>query len=303
MRNIPPPPAEVVFADVSRALREDLGDGDLTAQLIPPDAVLETTVICREPAVLSGVPWFDETFRQLDPALRVEWRARDGDAIGENQQVCALRGLARPILSGERTALNFLQTLSGTATQARRYVEAVAGTGCIILDTRKTLPGLRLAQKYAVRCGGARNHRIGLFDAILIKENHISAAGSISAAVRRALEQGAAFLLEVEVENLEQLEEALQAGAQRVLLDNFGLQELQAAVGRYKGRIELEASGGIGLGSVRAIAETGVDFISIGAVTKSVQATDYSMRYAEPPRAAKPPGDAAGRVPTGAFRG
>ena len=281
MRNVPPPPAEVVFGDVSRALREDLGDGDRTAELIPPAALLETRVICRESAVLSGVPWFNETFRQLDPAIRVDWQACDGDPIRENQQVCAVRGVARPVLSGERTALNFLQTLSGTATQARRYVEAVAGTGCIILDTRKTLPGLRLAQKYAVRCGGARNHRIGLFDAILIKENHISAAGSISAAVRRALEQDGAFLLEVEVENLGQLEEALQAGAQRVLLDNFSLQDLEAAVGRYKGRIELEASGGIDLGSVRAIAETGVDFISTGAITKSVRATDFSMRYVE----------------------
>jgi nicotinate-nucleotide pyrophosphorylase (carboxylating) len=281
MRDVPPPPAEVVFGDVSRALREDLGDGDRTAELIPPAVLLETRVICREPAVLSGIPWFNETFRQLDPAICVDWQACDGDSISEKQQVCALRGVARPVLSGERTALNFLQTLSGTATQARQYVEAVAGTGCIILDTRKTLPGLRLAQKYAVRCGGAHNHRIGLFDAILIKENHISAAGSISAAVRRALEQGGTFLLEVEVENLGQLEEALQAGAQRVLLDNFSLQDLEAAVRHYKGRIELEASGGIDLSSVRAIAETGVDFISIGEITKSVRATDFSMRYVE----------------------
>jgi nicotinate-nucleotide pyrophosphorylase (carboxylating) len=272
VRDLPLPPAEVVSGDVARALHEDLGDGDKTAQLIPPDAVLETRVISREPAVLSGSPWFDETFRQLD-------KARDGDAIRENQQVCELRGPARAILSGERTALNFLQTLSGTATRARRYVEAVSGTGCIILDTRKTLPGLRLAQKYAVRCGGARNHRVGLFDAILIKENHIAATGSISAAVRRALEQGQGLLLEVEVENLEQLEEALQAGAQRALLDNFSLTDLGIAVERYKGRIELEASGGITLESVRAIAASGVDFISVGAITKSVRATDFSMRF------------------------
>ena len=279
MCDVPLPPAEVVSGDVARALHEDLGDGDKTVQLIPPHAVLETRVISREPAVLSGRPWFDETFRQLDHAVQVAWQVRDGDAIHENQQVCGLRGPARAILSGERTALNFLQTLSGTATQARCYVEAVAGTGCIILDTRKTLPGLRLAQKYAVRCGGARNHRVGLFDAILIKENHIAAAGSISAAVRRALEQGQGLLLEVEVENLEQLEEALRAGAQRALLDNFSLAELGTAVERYKGRVELEASGGITLESVRAIAATGVDFISVGGITKSVQATDFSMRF------------------------
>lgn len=281
MRDVPPPPAEVVAGDVARALQEDLGDGDKTAVLIPAGARLATRVISREPAVLSGSPWFNETFRQLEPSIEVAWQARDGDAIHENQQVCALQGPARAILSGERTALNFLQTLSGTATRVHHFVEAVAGTGCVILDTRKTLPGLRLAQKYAVRCGGARNHRVGLFDAILIKENHIAAAGSISTAVRRALEQGKGLLLEVEVENLEQLEEALQAGAQRVLLDNFSLPDLAAAVGHYRGRIELEASGGITLESVRAIAETGVDFISTGAITKSVRATDFSMRFVE----------------------
>jgi len=278
---VAPPPAENVSADVSRALQEDLGDGDRTAELIPPQAVLETRVISREPAVLCGSPWFNEAFRQLDSSIQIDWQASDGDPIHENRQVCRLRGPARPILSGERTALNFLQTLSGTATQARQYVDAVAGTGCVILDTRKTLPGLRLAQKYAVRCGGGRNHRIGLFDAILIKENHISAAGSISAAVRHALRQAGEFLVEVEVENLEQLEEALQAGATRVLLDNFSLPGLEAAVARYKGRIELEASGGVDLGSVRAVAETGVDFISTGSITKSVRATDFSMRFVD----------------------
>jgi nicotinate-nucleotide pyrophosphorylase (carboxylating) len=240
---------------------------------------LDTRVVSREAAVLSGSPWFEETFRQLDPAVRVHWQARDGDRIDENQEVCRLHGPARAILTGERTALNFLQTLSGTATRARRYVDAVEGTGAVILDTRKTLPGLRLAQKYAVRCGGARNHRIGLFDAILVKENHIAAAGSISAAAAQALRSHPGLLLEVEVENTEQLEEALQAGAQRVLLDNFGLQGLAAAVARYKGRIELEASGGINLQTVRSVAETGVDFISTGDITKSVQATDFSMRF------------------------
>ena len=275
------PPAQVVADDVSRALREDLGDGDRTAQLLAPDSTLDTRVISRESAVLSGSPWFTETFRQLDPAIRVTWSAHDGDTLHENQEACYVRGPARAILSGERTALNFLQTLSGTATQARRYVDAVAGTGCIILDTRKTLPGLRLAQKYAVRCGGARNHRIGLFDAILIKENHISAAGSISAAVGQARRQSPGLLLEVEVENLDQLEEAVRAGAQRVLLDNFSLPDLESAVGRYKGRIGLEASGGIDLSTVRRVAETGVDFISAGDITKSVQATDFSMRFVE----------------------
>ena len=273
------PPPDVVATDVSRALQEDLGSGDCTAALIPADALLETRVLCRESAVLSGSPWFAETFRQLDPAVQLDWRARDGERIDTGQHVCRLRGPARAILSGERTALNFLQTLSGTATRARRYVDAVAGTGAIMLDTRKTLPGLRLAQKYAVRCGGASNHRIGLFDAILVKENHIAAAGSISAAVQQALQRFPTLLLEVEVENLEQLEEAMQSGAQRVLLDNFGLQDLATAVRQYKGRIELEASGGIDLQTVRTVAETGVDFISTGDMTKSVQATDFSMRF------------------------
>jgi nicotinate-nucleotide pyrophosphorylase (carboxylating) len=275
------PPHEVVTDDVARALREDVGDGDRTANLIPADTELDTRVISREAAVLCGRPWFEETFRQLDPAVLLHWQASDGELIQRDQEVCRLHGPARATLSGERTALNFLQTLSGTATQARRYAEAVAGTGAIILDTRKTLPGLRLAQKYAVRCGGAQNHRIGLFDAVLVKENHISAAGSITEAVGQALRLYPGLLLEVEVENFEQLEEALRAGAQRVLLDNFDRQCLRTAVQRYKGRIELEASGGIDLQSVRAVAETGVDFISTGAITKSVQATDFSMRFVE----------------------
>jgi nicotinate-nucleotide pyrophosphorylase (carboxylating) len=279
-----PPPDTVVTADVARALAEDLGDGDRTAALIPPERQFETRVISRESAVLCGQPWFEETFRQLDPALQLEWSRRDGEVVRRNDEICRLRGPARAILSGERTALNFLQTLSGTATQARRYVDAVAGTGAVILDTRKTLPGLRLAQKYAVRCGGARNHRIGLFDAILIKENHISAAGSIGAAVAEAQRRHPELLLEVEVETLEQLAEACRAGARRALLDNFSLAELRSAVESYRGRIELEASGGIDLHSVRAVAETGVDFISTGAITKSVQATDFSMRFVDPER-------------------
>jgi nicotinate-nucleotide pyrophosphorylase (carboxylating) len=274
-----PPPAELLAVDVSRALAEDIGDGDRTAALIPRETQLATRVISRETAVLCGGPWFTETFHQLEPAVRVTWQAGEGDVIHRNQEVCRLAGPARAILSGERTALNFLQTLSGTATQARRCVDAVAGTGAVILDTRKTLPGLRLAQKYAVRCGGASNHRIGLYDALLVKENHISAAGSISAAVREARRLYPDLLLEVEVETLEQLEEACQAGARRALLDNFSLKSLHAAVERYRGRIELEASGGIDLESIRAVAETGVDFISTGSITKSVQATDFSMRF------------------------
>jgi nicotinate-nucleotide pyrophosphorylase (carboxylating) len=273
------PPPDVMAGDVSRALQEDIGSGDCTAALIPADTLLDTRVLCRESAVLSGGPWFEETFRQVDPAVRVEWLVRDGEGIHESREVCRLRGPARAILSGERTALNFLQTLSGTATRARQYVDAVAGTGAVILDTRKTLPGLRLAQKYAVRCGGASNHRIGLFDAILVKENHIAAAGSITAAVQQGLQQFPGLLLEVEVENLEQLEEAVRAGAQRALLDNFDLADLVKAVSSYKGRIELEASGGISLQTVRAVAETGVDFISTGDITKSVHATDFSMRF------------------------
>jgi nicotinate-nucleotide pyrophosphorylase (carboxylating) len=274
-----PPAQQVVLDDVSRALQEDLGSGDCTATLIPEKNTLQTRVICRETAVLCGRPWFEETFRQLRASIAITWRTDDGDAIERNQEICRLQGSARSILSGERTALNFLQTLSGTATRTRRYTEAVAGTGAIILDTRKTVPGLRLAQKYAVRCGGASNHRIGLFDAILIKENHISAAGSITAVVTEALRLYPDLLLEVEVENLEQLKEAHTAGAQRALLDNFTLDDLTAAVNKFKGRIGLEASGGIDLKSIRAVAETGVDFISTGDITKSVRAVDFSMRF------------------------
>lgn len=268
-----------VSADVARALAEDIADGDCTASLIDADTLLETRVIAREIAVLGGQPWFDETFRQLDPVIRVDWQAQDGDRIVEDQVICCINGPARAILTGERTALNFLQTLSGTASRTRQFVDAVAGTNTVILDTRKTLPGLRLAQKYAVRCGGASNHRIGLFDAILIKENHIAAAGSISAAVRRASHGYPDLLLEVEVESLVQLAEAVDAGAQRALLDNFTLEGLSEAVRLYHGRIDLEASGGIDLDTVREVAMTGVDFISIGDITKSVRATDFSMRF------------------------
>jgi nicotinate-nucleotide pyrophosphorylase (carboxylating) len=273
------PSSTTVAKDVARALQEDIGDGDCTAALIPEENNLQTRLISREPAVLAGQAWFEETFRQLHSGISVDWLVNDGEFISIGQEICCITGNARALLSGERTAINFLQTLSGTATQARRYVDAVEGTGVIILDTRKTLPGLRLAQKYAVRCGGARNHRVGLFDAILVKENHISAAGSISAAVKAALKLYPGLLLEVEVETLQQLEEAHAAGAQRALLDNFTHGQLRAAVERFKGRIGLEASGGISLDTIRETALTGVDFISVGDVTKSVKATDFSMRF------------------------
>ena len=274
-----PPPQQVVADDVRRALREDLGAGDCTASLVPEKNSLQTRIICRDHAVLCGQPWVDQTFRQLDAGIVISWQISDGDTMKPDQEICRLQGSARSILSGERTALNFLQTLSGTATCARLYTDAVAGTGAIILDTRKTVPGLRLAQKYAVRCGGASNHRVGLFDAILIKENHNSAAGSITAAVKAALHLYPSLLLEVEVENLEQLEEAEAAGAQRVLLDNFSIVDLKTAVSRFKDRIGLEASGGINLETIRAVADTGVDFISTGDITKSVRAVDFSMRF------------------------
>jgi nicotinate-nucleotide pyrophosphorylase (carboxylating) len=276
--DIPASP-DSVSSDVARALAEDIADGDCTASLIPQETALETRVISREHAVLAGRPWFDETFRQLNPGIQISWNACDGDTINPRMEICNLTGQARSILSGERTALNFLQTLSGTASRTRQFVKAVEGTGAIILDTRKTLPGLRHAQKYAVRCGGGKNHRIGLFDAILIKENHISAAGSISAAVHQARRDYPELLLEVEVENLEELEEAVNAAAQRALLDNFELETLSEAVKLYQGKIQLEASGGINLDTVRGVAETGVDFISTGDITKSVRATDFSMRF------------------------
>ncbi len=273
-----------VSAQVAAALAEDIGTGDLTAALIPAEAQAEATVICREAGVLCGRPWFDEVFRQLDPAIAIDWRAEEGAAITPEQLLCTLRGPARAILSGERAALNFLQTLSGTAAATARYVAAVAGTGVAILDTRKTLPGLRLAQKYAVAQGGGRNHRIGLYDMVLIKENHILAAGSIAAAVAAARTSVSADIqVEVEVENLEEVREALQAGADILLLDNMDNTTLRQAVAinaEFGGRAKLEASGGIELESVRAIAETGVDYISVGALTKDVKALDLSMRFA-----------------------
>jgi nicotinate-nucleotide pyrophosphorylase (carboxylating) len=269
-----------IAATVRQALAEDVGRGDLTAGLIPETRTARAQVIAREPAVLCGAAWFDEVFRQLDARVRVEWNARDADAVRENQVLCTLAGPARAILTGERTALNFLQTLSGTATVTRRYVDAVRGTRAAVLDTRKTLPGLRTAQKYAVRCGGGQNHRMGLYDAILIKENHIAAAGSVAAAVAAARRGAPAGTdVEVEVESLAQLHEALDTGAERLLLDNFSLKRLREAVQAAAGRARLEASGGITLENIRAVAETGVDCISVGALTKHVRAVDLSLRF------------------------
>ena len=268
-------------SQVAAALREDLGSGDVTAQLVPPDQRVRGRIITREDAILCGRPWVDETFRQLDADIRLEWHAADSERIAAGQELVHIQGRARAVLSGERTALNFLQLLSATATAARRFVEAVAGTGCTILDTRKTLPGLRTAQKYAVRCGGAHNHRIGLYDMVLIKENHIAAAGSLLAAVTAAKRAGTGKPIEVEVESVAELEEALAAAPDVVMLDDFTQAELSAAVAlkRARGRaVKLEASGSASLERVRAIAETGVDYISVGALTKNIRAVDLSMR-------------------------
>lgn len=266
-------------ATVQRALAEDIGDGDLTAALIPAATRACGRVISREQAVLCGTAWFDEVFRQVDSAIIIHWEAGDGDRVKKDQLLCRLEGPARGLLTGERTALNFLQTLSATASVAQRYAEAVKGTRATILDTRKTLPGLRSAQKYAVRCGGANNHRMGLFDGILIKENHIMAAGGIGPAVQAARAGGAKVPVEVEVETLAQVDEALAAGADILLLDNFTLEHMGEAVRLTAGRAKLEASGGIDLTSIKAVAATGVDYISVGSLTKNVDGVDLSMRF------------------------
>lgn len=260
------------------ALDEDVGDGDITAALVPEEAQVSATVISRESAVIAGAAWFDGTFISLDPRIEIDWQVRDGDTVAADTVLVKLKGNARSILTGERTALNFLQTLSATATRTRQYVEAIEGTKAKILDTRKTLPGLREAQKYAVSCGGGTNHRHGLYDAILIKENHIVAAGSISAAVSKGREQGEDIKIEVEVETLDELQETISAGANIALLDNMNPEQLRAAVELNNGRIKLEASGGITLDNIRAVAQTGVDFISVGTLTKDIKAIDLSMR-------------------------
>lgn len=278
-----PDPAEVTRS-VREALTEDVGAGDLTAALISTHSVASAEIIAREPAVLCGSAWVDETFALLDQDVSVTWHHSDGADCAPGDTVCSLHGPARSLLTGERTALNFLQTLSATATITAQFVEAVAGTGARILDTRKTLPGLRLAQKYAVRCGGGTNHRVGLFDAILIKENHIAAARSISDAVARAQEISPRVLIEIEIETFEQLEEALGTKANRLLLDNFTPEMLREAIERRSAHRDgaskqFEASGNITLDNVREYAQTGVDLISIGGLTKNVSAIDFSMLF------------------------
>jgi len=268
---------------VAQALAEDVGDGDLTAALIDADAVVGATIFTREPIVIAGQPWVDEVFAQLDERVIIDWYIGDGQSADTDDVICKLVGPARTLLTGERTALNFLQTLSATATVTAAFVKVIAGTGATILDTRKTLPGLRLAQKYAVTCGGGENHRIGLFDAVLIKENHIKSAGDIATALQKAGEIGDDILVEIEVEDHDGLIAALDAGAQRILLDNFSLDELRRAVATNSSygyvAAELEASGNITLESARGVAETGVTYLSTGALTKNVQAADLSMLF------------------------
>ena len=273
-----PPDAAQITADVERALAEDLGQGDATAGLLPAAARAQAQLTCRDAAVIAGSDWFDACFRQLDPAVHIDWLVRDGDRVAPGTLICRLAGHARALVTAERSALNFLQLLSATATSTAEYVAAVAGTGVRVLDTRKTVPGLRSAQKYAVRCGGGHNQRMGLYDAILIKENHITASGSIAAAVTAARRLHPDLPLEVEVENLAELEHALQAGVDRIMLDNFELAQMHEAVARTAGRVPLEISGNVDLHTIGAFAHTGVDFISVGALTKHLRAIDLSLR-------------------------
>ena len=271
--------ASEIRKDVERVLAEDIGTGDVTAGLVPSSAKAHARVVTREPAVLSGAAWFEECFRQIDREVGIHWNARDGDRLASGQIICEIDGRARSLLTAERSGLNFLQTLSAVATKTRAFVDAVAGTQAAILDTRKTLPGLRVALKYAVRCGGGTNHRMGLYDGMLIKENHIASAGGIGPVLAQARKVASDVPTEIEVESMEQLKEAIAAGAKLILLDNFDLAGFREAVRVTAGRAALEASGGITLETVRAVAETGVDRISIGALTKDVRAVDLSMRF------------------------
>ena len=277
---IPPDLRAAIELNVDAALAEDLGSGDLTAALIPEALEAEATVITRERAVICGAPWFDAVFARIDPKVRVEWDVVEGEQAEPGQRLCRLQGPARALLSGERTALNFLQTLSGTATAARRYADLLADSDTRLLDTRKTLPGLRRAQKYAVVCGGGHNHRMGLYDAILIKENHIAAAGSITAAVALARSLSPQVDVEVETENLVELDEALAAGADIIMLDEFGMDDMREAVRRTRGRAKLEVSGSVDEARLRELTDIGVDYVSVGALTKHLHAVDLSMRFA-----------------------
>jgi len=280
--NLFPPADAVIAGDIRRALAEDLGAGDVTAALLP-DSADTAYLLCKEDGVLAGAAWFEAAHRALDPQVRIDWRSGDGQRIHAGSVLATLSGRSRALVSAERTSLNFLQTLSGTATITARYVEAVRGTGARILDTRKTLPGLRIAQKYAVTCGGGYNHRMGLYDAVMLKENHVRAAGSITAAIAAARAMHGELPLIVEVESLAQLEETLAVGCDRILIDDFDADTRREAVRITAGRIPLEVSGGVDLGSVRAIAEDGVDCISIGGLTKHVHAIDLSLKLGPAP--------------------
>ncbi len=271
-------PLHKVDESVRLALQEDVGSGDVSAELLPELKQTTAKLLCRENAVLSGQPWFNEVFRQLDPSIKIDWYFQDGDSLTPDSIVCEITGDSRLILTGERTAMNFLQTLSATATVTQEYAQTIADTKCKILDTRKTIPGLREAQKYAVICGGGENHRRGLYDAVLLKENHIASAGSITKLIENAKQRYRHIKIQIEVESLEELQEALDAGAQFILLDNFSNEELKQAVSINNGKASLEASGGYDLSSIKAAALTGVDYISIGALTKHIKAVDFSLR-------------------------
>lgn len=272
-------PQSYIENTVSNALLEDIGSGDVTGLLIAEDEISMATIITRDAATVCGIDWVEEVFAQLDSDILIEWDVDDGDSVEAGQTLCSISGNSRALLTGERSALNFLQTLSATATTAKTYANEVDGTNCKILDTRKTIPGLRLAQKYAVSCGGCENHRIGLFDAILIKENHIEAAGGITKAVDEARFNNPDLSIEVEVENMHELKQALDANVNRIMLDNFNPEQIKEAIKVTNNRAELEASGGITLNNIRQYAETGVDYISIGALTKDIQSIDLSMRF------------------------
>ena len=272
-------PQSIIEENVFNALKEDVGDGDITAELIPHDNISLATVVNREPCVFCGLDWFEETYRQIDDEILIDWFVDDGDAIDADQIICTISGSSQNILTGERTALNFVQTLSATATISAHYADKLKDTETKVLDTRKTIPGLRMAQKYAVSCGGCENHRLGLFDAFLIKENHINACGGIQTAVKEARFHNPELKIEIEVENLDELQQAIDAGADHVLLDNFDTDTLKQAVDVCKGKVISEASGNITIDNIHDVAETGVDYISTGALTKNIKAIDLSMRF------------------------
>jgi len=272
-------PQSIIEENVFNALKEDIGEGDITAELIPHDNFSLATVISREDCVFCGIDWFEETYRQIDEQVLIDWAIQDGNKVEANQIICTLSGSSQSIVSGERAALNFVQTLSATATLSARYAKKLEDTNTKVLDTRKTIPGLRMAQKYAVSCGGCENHRIGLFDAYLIKENHINACNGIKSAVEKARFSSPDINVEVEVENLDELQQAIDAGADRVLIDNFDIKTLKTAVEICRGKITSEASGNITLDNIQDVAATGVEYISTGALTKDIKAIDLSMRF------------------------